>query len=103
MTKKQKNYKQTTGDRIRATRARLGVSQVSLARMIGCSYMSVHRWENGVGAPGTLHAVVLDALHDVAEESPEIGPSLERTVGQRGLGYTVYTLLAKIHGEKKHA
>jgi len=95
------NKKQSSiGDQIRATREKLGVSQESLARMIGCSYMTVHRWENGVGEPGTLHAVLIDALHSVADDSPDIGARLEKTVGTHGLGYTVYTLLDTAHGRK---
>jgi ribosome-binding protein aMBF1 (putative translation factor) len=102
MTKKKTRAQATMREQIRATREKLGVSQESLARMIGCSYMSVHRWENGQGEPGTLHMVVLDALRNIADDAPEAGRRLEKTVGTHGLGYTVYTLLDMVHGSKKH-
>ena len=86
--------------RIRATRKKLGVTQETLARMIGCSLTTVNRWENSQGAPGTLHTVVLDALHDVAD-NPNAGPKLEKTTNTRSLSYTIYTLLNMVHHGKR--
>lgn len=41
-------------DRIRQLRVGLGLTQTRLAELMGVSYASVNRWENGQSRPGTL-------------------------------------------------
>ena len=47
-------------DRIKALRAKLGLSQAALGALIGVSVTSVNRWENGVASPknGTILKVI---------------------------------------------
>src|SRR4051794_23373946 len=67
------------GDRIRALRVRLGLSQVELAALFGVSNVTVNRWEHDRAAPqvGTLERLLraerdgLAALH--APETARLG------------------------------
>ncbi|MGQ9756517.1 MAG: helix-turn-helix domain-containing protein, partial [Desulfotomaculales bacterium] len=49
-----KHIPQDYPDRIRRLRARLGLSQKRLAELLGVSFASVNRWENGQARPNRL-------------------------------------------------
>jgi transcriptional regulator with XRE-family HTH domain len=89
-----------TAAQIRATRKKLGVTQETLAQMIGCSFTTVNRWENSQGAPGALHTIILDALRDAAN-NPDTGSRLKKIANTHDLSYTIYTLLDMAHSGKK--
>ena len=40
-----------TKERIKALRAKLGISQAALGALIGVSVTSINRWENGAASP----------------------------------------------------
>jgi len=43
-----------TGRRIRRLRGKLGLTQVQFAELMGVSFASVNRWENGQSRPSAL-------------------------------------------------
>ena len=42
------------GDRIRRLRGRLGITQTQFAQLLGVSFASINRWENGQSRPSSL-------------------------------------------------
>lgn len=65
------------GEELKALRARLGVSRAALARMVGCSVVTITRWEEGKGAPSGLELVVLEEL-SMHEETFQTGAEIVR-------------------------
>lgn len=60
-----------TGRQIRKLRERLGLTQQRFASLLGFSFVSVNRWENGHSAPTGLSAAVLELLTTAMAHSPE--------------------------------
>lgn len=58
MSKKMKSLPES----LREIRKQLDLSQEDLARAIGVSYVTVHRWENGVSTPSKLAKAQLRAF-----------------------------------------
>ena len=85
---------------IREARERLGLSQEFMARLLGCSYASISRWEHGQGTPGRLHRTLFEALHEIATTKPDAGEQLQRAVTKRGAAYGIYALLKMKYGGK---
>jgi ribosome-binding protein aMBF1 (putative translation factor) len=61
------------GERIRAARLSLGMSQAALAEKIGCATLSIINWEGGAHAPLVVYREKLESVLDVSlkEESCE--------------------------------
>ena len=58
-------------DRIKALRAKLGLTQVQLAERLGVSFATVNRWENGKSKPSQLSWAQIQRLGDHG-----VGPAL---------------------------
>lgn len=52
------------GERVRALRQRLGLTQVQLAERLGVTFTTVNRWENGVSRPSRLALLRLSELEE---------------------------------------
>ncbi|MBI5244618.1 MAG: helix-turn-helix transcriptional regulator [Elusimicrobia bacterium] len=56
----------SVADRVRGLRKALGLnSQEELARLLGVSFQTVNRWENGQATPSGLADSLLDCLHKI--------------------------------------
>lgn len=55
-------------ERIRVARARKQLTLRDVADACGCSYMLVHKWENGKTMPNSGHLLSLCELLDVSAE-----------------------------------
>lgn len=53
-----------------ALRGRLGLSQQAFASLLGFSFVSVNKWENGGSRPTDLSAALLELLAAAAEKHP---------------------------------
>lgn len=60
---------------IKAVRRKHGISQEALARLLGVSFATVNRWENGKGHPRGMTLRALRAVAN-AKELPEDGSRL---------------------------
>lgn len=47
---------------VKRLRASLGLSQDAFASLIGCTFVSVNRWENGHAVPSAIWCALLDLL-----------------------------------------
>lgn len=57
---------------VKAMRQRLGLTQQALASLLGLSFVSVNKWENGGSSPTGLSAVLLQLLESaLRSHSPE--------------------------------
>jgi transcriptional regulator with XRE-family HTH domain len=65
-----------TPQRIRALRERLHLTQEVLARILGVSFATVNRWENGKTEPTGDYARVLQTLHYLTV-STRSGPTID--------------------------
>src|SRR5208282_1861573 len=60
----ERNLPQNFGERIRGLRARVGLTQTQLADLLGVSFASVNRWENGQSRPSALAWRRISAAED---------------------------------------
>ncbi|PMB51575.1 transcriptional regulator [Fischerella thermalis CCMEE 5201] len=58
---------------VRKTRASLGLSQVKFAAMLGVSFQSINRWENGRTQPSPL---ALKQIEDLLQQMSDRGKEL---------------------------
>jgi DNA-binding transcriptional regulator YiaG len=63
---------------VRETRHRLELSQVKFAALLGVSFQSINRWENGQTKPLPLALKQIEALLH------QMGNSQDATLGERG-------------------
>jgi len=61
-TAQAKQVSQSLGEAIRAHRARLGISQETLAERLGVSRQAVSKWESGASDPSTANLMALAKL-----------------------------------------
>src|SRR3984957_11034021 len=69
----------SVGERLRELRRRLGLSQEQLARRLGVSFATVHRWESGrtqISARSRAALAELEATAAVADDDPGDGGAL---------------------------
>src|SRR5436190_18167911 len=79
---------------VKAIRARLGVSQSELARLVGAHAMTVSKWERGVLKPSEHQARLLRAFRGAADRGVSV-----RERGKRGDPVRfISDLLAHSHG-----
>lgn len=52
----------TLADNIRALRLKMGLTQTGFAAIVGASFTSVNRWENGKATPSPLAMKALEQL-----------------------------------------
>lgn len=50
---------------VKSLRQRLGLTQQAFASLLGLSFVSVNKWENGGSSPTGLSAVLLELLRNV--------------------------------------
>ncbi len=62
--------REDTAVRVRRARVRLGVTQVGLARMLGCDPMTVSKYENGREPRPGLYRERLDEFLESIEKEP---------------------------------
>ncbi|MGH7271144.1 MAG: helix-turn-helix domain-containing protein [Polyangiaceae bacterium] len=55
---------------IKALRQRLGLTQQAFASLLGLSFVSVNKWENGGSTPTGLSAVLLELLESALRTHP---------------------------------
>lgn len=60
-----------TPERVKGLRTRLALTQQQFASLLGFSFVSVNKWENGGSQPTDLSAALLELLeHAVARHTP---------------------------------
>src|SRR6516162_3860483 len=69
------------GDRIRRLRGRLGLTQLQLAEVMGVSFASVNRWENGQSNPSALAWQRILAAEEHGLEALSTSPTAARVDG----------------------
>ena len=82
--------------RIRRLRTALGLSQEKLARLIGVSFQSVNRWENGASTPAGPTDLVLETLEKIAAagKAGDIRRGLSAGTLEGGTGETYHRLFS---------
>lgn len=55
---------------VRQIRAQLGLTQQAFASLLGLSFVSVNKWENGGSSPTGLSAVLLQLLESALRTHP---------------------------------
>lgn len=71
--------------RVKKLRKSLGLSQEGLARLIGVSFQTVNRWENGVSEPSDITSLIINSLEKVVA-SGEAGKIMEEVKSGRLAG-----------------
>lgn len=68
---------------VKALRARLGMTQQAFASLLGLSFVSVNKWENGGSTPTGLSAVLLSLLDGALRKhsSTTVATALRRAAG----------------------
>ena len=61
------------GSRIKSARGIMGLTQTQFANLIGVSFASVNRWENGQSRPNNLAWQRIVELEREAASSPDVG------------------------------
>lgn len=86
-------------ERLAEIRRTLRFSQDDMARLLGVSYASVNRWENGHSGPTGTLLQVYRAL-DVAVRQ---GKTAEQILGERGgdAGETLHRIFHSAYGERR--
>lgn len=86
-----------TTARIIAVRRELGLTQERLAHLLGVSFVTVNRWENGASGPTGLAAEVYRAL-DAALRS---GRTPKQLLGDGSLdaGHLLHRIFANAYGK----
>jgi molybdate transport system regulatory protein len=64
--------------RTRTLRARLGLSQAQLARLLGAHAMTVSKWERGVARPSEPQGRLIQALARAAEQGARVDAAAVR-------------------------
>lgn len=69
---------------VKALRTRLGMTQQAFASLLGLSFVSVNKWENGGSQPTGLSEVLLRLLSSALEQKPasDIVSALRRCGGE---------------------
>ncbi len=62
------NKREMTSERIKTLRERKGLTQSTLARMIGITRSSVNAWEMGISTPSTRYLVELAKIFHVSTD-----------------------------------
>ena len=62
------NKREMTSERIKTLRERKGLTQSTLARMIGITRSSVNAWEMGISTPSTKYLVELAMIFNVSTD-----------------------------------
>jgi ribosome-binding protein aMBF1 (putative translation factor) len=71
------------GERIREARQALGLSQVALARKVGCVKLSIINWEKG-GTPLEVYRARLEKVLDISLTKEEDDVARDRRGAPRG-------------------
>lgn len=80
------------GERLRALRERLGMSQQKLAEFLGVSVATVYRWERLTSSgPRGLVLVILCQLEAVEARHPQFAETLSEWI-YRGIPYALHRL-----------
>jgi len=87
------------GEWIKGIRASLDCSQVELSRLLGCSPMTVSRWERGLSDPDTYNQQMLVAFVTAAANEPHVGYYARNAMAQHGPIHALYLLLHCAIGE----
>jgi putative transcriptional regulator len=73
-----------------ALRARLGLAQGDLARLVGVHWLTVSKWERGKATPAPFQAALLAALAAAPAGS---GPRLRELIAGEGVPRALYEAL----------
>lgn len=88
---------------VKTLRTKLGMTQQAFASLLGFSFVSVNKWENGGSTPTGLSAVLLSLL----ESALRVHPPTHVTQSLRGAGgdpltvVRILTDLERTHGQPR--
>lgn len=83
---------------IRDVRVRLGLTQESLAQLVGVHPMTVSKWERGALRPGPFQGSLLSAASIVAAKGGYLNFSIASTLARYGVARALYQLLQAAYG-----
>lgn len=85
---------------VKSLRTKLGMTQQAFASLLGLSFVSVNKWENGGSTPTGLSAVLLSLLESALQRhSPTVVVTALRRAGDVPLDVVrVLTELERTHG-----
>lgn len=84
---------------VTAARTTLGLTQVEVATLLGCSSLTVSRWERGVAAPGDYMIALLRALGEAGERWGELaGGRIRRAIMTGGAIRGLHRALCEAFG-----
>lgn len=89
-----------TSSSVKSLRTKLGMTQQAFASLLGLSFVSVNKWENGGSTPTGLSAVLLSLLKSALRtHSPTtVVTALRRAAGVPLDVVRVLTALERTHG-----
>ena len=89
-----------TSSSVKSLRAKLGMTQQAFASLLGLSFVSVNKWENGGSTPTGLSAVLLSLLKSAlrTHAPTTVVTALRRAAGVPLDVVRVLTELERTHG-----
>ena len=92
--------KKLTPTKLQAIRTSLGISQPTMAALLGVHEITISKWEHGKLKPSAWQEEVLRAFEKAAEEDPEIKQEVTAAVAEFGITYTLCQLLMTAFGKR---
>jgi len=88
---------------VKTLRAKLGLTQQAFASLLGFSFVSVNKWENGGSTPTGLSAVLLSLLESALRVHPpaHVIQSLRNAGGDPLSVVRILTDLERAHGQHR--
>lgn len=90
-----------TPDEIKVLRQQLGMSQGTLASLLGVHGVTVSKWECGRSAPNKAHDERICVFAQAEQRVPGIGKSAAFTLTARGVARALYELLGAAYTGKE--
>lgn len=88
-----------TSPSVKTLRTKLGMTQQTFASLLGLSFVSVNKWENGGSTPTGLSAVLLSLLESALRRHP---PTAVVTELRRAAGVPLDIVRALTELERTH-
>jgi transcriptional regulator with XRE-family HTH domain len=89
-----------SSEQVRALRSRLGLSQQKFAALLGFTFVSVNRWENGSTRPSLTSAALLEILEGALAVRP-VGEVLTELRNARGEVIEVVRRLVRLEAKRE--
>lgn len=71
------------GERLKADRELLGLSQIEFAELLGVHWVTISRWERGVKTPNNYQFAFLLAFRKAIERDPHMGLTVQRYMQEK--------------------